>query len=86
MSEEPENNEPQLTVEDMQAIFHILLQHAGGNMSIPVEVLENYPKKVNFQANYDEVNKVWHILIPKKRIRKKTIAVPRRQLVLPDQF
>ena len=89
MSEEPENNDPQLTIEDMQAIFHILLQHAGGHISIPVEVLENYPKKVSFRANYDETNKVWHILIPKRRIRLKkrdTIAVPRRQLILPNQF
>lgn len=86
---EPENNEPQLTVEDMQAIFHILLQHGGGGIEIPVEVLENYPKKVDIRAEYDETNKIWRVFIPKKRVRTKkrpTIAVPRRQLILPDQF
>ena len=86
MAEEPENNEPRLTEKNMQAIFHILLQHGGGGIEIPVEVLENYLDKVDIRAEYDEVNKIWRVFIPKKRRRKKRIAVPRRQLILPDQF
>lgn len=82
--EKPENDEPQLTEKDMQSIFHILLQHGGGGIEIPIEVLENYPEKLDIHANYDDVNKIWRIFIPKKRSRKKHIAVPRRQLILPN--
>lgn len=86
MAKEFENNEPLLTEKDMQSIFHILLQHGGGGIEIPVEVLQNYPEKVDIRANYDDVNKIWRVFIPKKRKRKKHIAVPRRQLILPHQF
>lgn len=83
MSEEPENK---LTEKDMQSIFHILLQHGGGGIEIPLEVLENYPEKLDIRAEYDETNKIWRVFIPKKRKRKKHIAVPRRQLILPGQL
>ena len=86
-AEENEKSTPEnkLTIEDMQAVFHILLKYAGGSISIPVEVLENYPKGLKFVVNYDEVNKVWHFFVPRKRARK-TIAVLRKDLIVPGQF
>jgi len=78
---QPEQEQPKLTVENMEAIFDILLRHSGG-VEIPQEVLDNYPKGTKTQASYDQVNKVWHIFIPKKRRRK--IITPDKRLLIPN--
>ena len=80
MMAEPEekSEENKLTPEMMHAVFLILLQHAGGSINIPLEVLENYPKQGNFSAKYDEVNKRWYFFIPRKktRILRPSLYIP----------
>lgn len=86
---EPEiNNESQgtsdevrLTPENMKAIFHMLVKHVNG-ISIPAEILENYPKDAQVNYEYDCVNKVWRLFVPKKRIRGR-ILKPDKRIFVP---
>lgn len=70
----------QLTPENMKAIFHMLVKYSNG-ISVPEEILENYPKDAQVNYEYDSVNKVWHIFVPRKRIRH--IIKPDRRIIVP---
>lgn len=83
MDKEEKTQELELIGEHMISLFHILLQYAGGGMEVPLEALEAYPKKLNIAAKFDETNKILRVFIPKKRNRKR-IAVPRRDLFVPN--
>lgn len=78
-----DGQESKLVSEYMISLFHILLQYAGGGMEVPLEVLENYPKKLNIVAKYDETNKILRVFIPKKRNRK-LIVTPSKKLFVPN--
>lgn len=78
MAEKNESKEHKLTAKMMQAVFLILLKHAGGSVNIPIEVFENFPDHGKLCANYDDLNKRWHIFIPrkKKRILRPSLYIP----------
>ena len=88
MPEEPKQPEPdykkaaEAATKYIVAMFHILLQHAGGGMEVPLEVLQNYPDNPPMKTEYDGVNKAVRVFIPKKR--KRGVIVPSRKLIIPN--
>ena len=77
-----ENNEMvapkkrELTGEEMQAIFQILLfERPNSYIALKEETINTFPKKILFTYEFDEANQVWHLKMPKApRKRKKIIT------------
>lgn len=88
-------NKTELTAEQMQAVFQILLyERPGGRLALKKKTIDTFPKEILFTYEYDEINEVWYFKMPqpnKKRKRqpikkKKKIVTPDRRILVPGDF
>lgn len=69
----------EFTSEMAHACFCIMLKLLGGHIGIKGQSVRDFPPNVKWKAQYDDVNDVWHIVLPVKR--KRSIITPRRKII-----
>jgi len=70
----------EFTPKNVHALLCILLKLTGP-ISLRKEDLDNFPEGVKWNANLDEVNRIYYISLPLKR--KRRIIKTKKKLILP---
>ena len=84
--QEPTSEEiPELTPANLKAVFHMALRACDG-LSIPQNVLDEYPEDAPVIMRYDETNKVLNVFVPKKRPKRGKVKMSvSSRIVQPDR-